>query len=180
MTRDALILGYAKAIFEIARSEGAVERVADELFRVARTIEAEHDLRQTLTDLAVPVEAKEKVLAEILGGKVSPHTLNVLNFVVRQGRARSLVEIADGLAELAEQESRREIAEVRTAVPLDEEQARRLTDALEAATGKSLSVKVIVDRSVVGGIFARVGDVVIDGTVRHRLDLLKDHLRIAR
>ncbi|MGH2705589.1 MAG: ATP synthase F1 subunit delta [Actinomycetota bacterium] len=177
-SRDPRVAGYAKAIFEIVRAEGAIDRVADELFRIARTLEREHELRQALTDIAVPPEGKEKLLEDILGSKVSPHTLNILTFVVRAGRTRALVEIADELARLAEEESRREIAEVLTAVPLDEEQTKRLGEALSKATGKNVTVKVIVDPSVVGGVFARVGDVVIDGTVRHKMDLLKERLRV--
>lgn len=171
---DPKSLGYAKALFEIARSEGDLERVADELFRVARTLEAEHELRQTLTDIAVPAEAKEKLLGSLLGGKVSPHTLNILGFVVKMGKARQLVDIADELARLAEAEAKREIGEVRTAVSLDERMTRRLGEALSRATGKNVAVKVIVDPSIVGGVIARVGDLVIDGSVRHKLELLRD------
>jgi F-type H+-transporting ATPase subunit delta len=172
--KDQKSLGYARALFEIARSEGDLERVADELFRVARTLEAEHELRQTLTDITVPAEAKEKLLSNLLGERVSPHTLNILTFVVRMGKARQLVDIADELARLAEEESKREIGEVRAAVPLDEEMTRRLGEALSKATGKSVAVKVIVDPSVIGGVVARVGDLVIDGSVRHKLELLRD------
>lgn len=176
MATDAKIAGYAKAIFEIARSEAEMSRVSDELFRIARSLEKEHEWRQALTDIAIPDDKKETLLAEVLGKKVSPHTLNVLNFVVRQGRARELVEISDELARLAEEESNREIAEVRTAVDLDANQIRRLGEALSTATGKSVTVKVVVDPSVVGGAVARVGDMVIDGTVRHKLDMLKTRL----
>ncbi|MBW3588584.1 MAG: ATP synthase F1 subunit delta, partial [Actinobacteria bacterium] len=176
MTRDSASTGYAKAIFEIARSEGALERVADELFRIARTLESEHQLRQTLTDIALPAEGKEKLIDDLLKEKASPHTLNVLKFVVGAGKARDLVDIADELARLAEEESNREIAEVRTAVELDDATKQRLQKALVAATGKNVSMKVIVDPKVLGGVFARVGDVVIDGTVRHKLESLREHL----
>jgi F-type H+-transporting ATPase subunit delta len=172
--KDQKSLGYARALFEIARSEGALERVADELFRIARTLEAEHELRQTLTDITVPAEAKEQLLGNLLGERVSSQTLNILTFVVRMGKARQLVDIADELARLAEEESKREIGEVRTAIPLDEDVTRRLGEALSQATGKNVAVKAIVDPSVVGGIVARVGDLVIDGSVRHKLELLSD------
>jgi F-type H+-transporting ATPase subunit delta len=172
--KDERSLGYARALFEIAHSEGDLERVADELFRVARTLEAEHELRQTLTDIAVPPEAKEQLLANLLGERVSPHTLNILTFVVRMGKARQLVDIADELARLAEEESNREIGEVRAAIPLDEEMTRRLGEALSKATGKTVAVKAIVDPTVVGGVLARVGDLVIDGSVRHTLEMLRD------
>lgn len=172
--KDERSLGYARALFEIAQSEGDLERVADELFRVARTLETEHELRQTLTDIAVPAEAKEQLLANLLGERVSPHTLSILTFVIRMGKARQLVDIADELARLAEEESKREIGEVRAAIPLDEEMTRRLGEALSKATGKTVAVKAIVDPSVVGGVLARVGDLVIDGSVRHKLELLRD------
>lgn len=176
MPTESKTAGYAKAIFEIARSEAEMDRVSDELFRIARALEKEHEWRQALTDIAIPDDKKEVLLADVLGDKVSPHTLNVLNFVVRQGRSRELVEIADELARLAEEESKREIAEVRTAVDLDSGQVKRLEEALSTATGKNVTVKVVVDPSVVGGVVAKVGDVVIDGSIRHKLDLLKSRL----
>jgi F-type H+-transporting ATPase subunit delta len=178
LTKDPKVAGYSKAIFEIASSEGDIERVADELFRIARTLESEHELRQALTDINLAAEGKEKFLDDLLGEKVSPHTLNVLKFVVGQGRARDLVKIADELARIAEEESKREIAEVRTAIPLDEEQSNKLAEALGRATGKNVSLKVIVDPTVLGGVYARVGQVVIDGTVRHKLQTLREHLRV--
>lgn len=176
--KDEKTLGYAKALFEIARSEGEITRVADELFRIARTLDSQHELRQALTDIAVPLEGKEKLLSDLLGNRVSPHTLNVLKFVIGQGRSRQLVDISDELARLAEESANREIADVRTAIPLDKSQTDRLAQALSKATGKNVSVKVIVDPSVIGGIVARVGDVVIDGTVRHKLESLKQHLGV--
>lgn len=178
MNRDPKIAGYAKALFEIARAEGDITRVADELFRIARTLEREHDLRQTLTDIAITAEAKEKLLNDLLGERASSHSLNILKFIIGQGRSRDLVDIADELARIAEEESNREIAVVRTAMPLDDTQTKRLGEALGRATGKNVTVKVVVDPSVVGGVVARVGDVVIDGSVIHRIDLLREHMGI--
>jgi F-type H+-transporting ATPase subunit delta len=68
------------------------------------------------------------------------------------------------------------VAEVRAAVPLSTDQRQRLEAALSTATGTTVSVKVVVDPSILGGIVARVGDTVIDGSVRHRLDQLKEVL----
>ena len=68
------------------------------------------------------------------------------------------------------------MAEVRSAVALDDAQKRRIGEALSRKTGKQVEVKVIIDESVLGGIVATVGDTVIDGTVRHRLDQLKEQI----
>jgi F-type H+-transporting ATPase subunit delta len=102
--------------------------------------------------------------------------VSLISFLVGSGRAADIPEIINRFVERAAAERRHEVAEVRTAIPLDEEQRRRLTQALERATGKKVELKVIVDPSVVGGLVARVGDTVIDGTVRRRLDQLREAL----
>jgi F-type H+-transporting ATPase subunit delta len=73
-------------------------------------------------------------------------------------------------------EANKEVAEVRSAVPLTSDQRERLAKALGLATGKQIEVKVVVDPSVLGGVVAQVGDTVIDGSVRTRLDQLKHAL----
>ena len=70
----------------------------------------------------------------------------------------------------------RVVVEARSAVALDDERVRRLEEALSAATGRQVDVEVIVDPSVVGGVVARVGDEVIDGSVRRKLDLAREQL----
>ena len=82
--------------------------------------------------------------------------------------------IVDRFVELAAGERDHEVAEVRSAVPLDQSQRDRLATALSEATGKQVEVKVIVDEHVLGGLVARIGDTVIDGTIRHRLEQLKE------
>jgi F-type H+-transporting ATPase subunit delta len=98
------------------------------------------------------------------------------SLVVAAGQSGDLPAIVDRFVEVAAAERKHELAEVRSAIPLDEKQVTRLAAALGAATGKVVEVKVIIDPSVLGGIVARVGDTVIDGTVRHRLDQLKEQL----
>ena len=96
--------------------------------------------------------------------------------LVAGGQASELPAIIDRFVELAATERQHEVAEVRSAIALDDDQIERLAAALGKATGKSVEVKVTIDPSVLGGIVARVGDTVIDGSVRHRLDQLKEQL----
>ncbi|HEY2300636.1 MAG TPA: F0F1 ATP synthase subunit delta, partial [Acidimicrobiales bacterium] len=88
---------YAAALFEIAKAEGNLETVEDELFKVARTVEANDDLRSTLLDAAVPMERRVTVVETLLGGRVSPITTALVSFVVAAGRSRNLPEIIDKL-----------------------------------------------------------------------------------
>jgi F-type H+-transporting ATPase subunit delta len=175
-SKDARVEGYAKALFDIAQAEGVLEQVEDELFRFARTLENEIRLRDALIDPGLPPEQRVKMLEELLGKKASPHTVNLIAFVVQQGRARELIAIIDSLVELAAKERSKAVAEVRSAMPLDGEQRGKLEQALKAATGKDITLKVIVDPSIVGGLVARVGDVVFDASVRRRLELAKEQL----
>jgi len=142
-------------------------------------VEREGRLREALTDPALPAENKKALIRELLGDRASPHTAGILGFLIEQGRARELGRIVEELAELAAERRRHVVAEVRTAVPLTVERRKRLAEALSKATGKDVEVKVVVDPSVIGGILARVGDEVFDGTVRTRLREARERLRSA-
>src|ERR687896_240568 len=168
--RQDLTRGYAHALFSVAEAEGVLNDVGDELFRFARALEKETRLRNALTDIALPAERKRKVLSDILGKKANPHTVNLLAFVVEQGRARDLRDIVDELVRLAAERRQRAVAEVRTAIPLSGQQRKRLAEALSRATGKQIELKVIVDpESVIGGVVARVSDQIYEGSDRRRL-----------
>jgi len=176
MADDRRIRGYAEAILAVAEAEGALDTVEEELFRFARTVEQQGDLREALTDIALPAERKRALIRELLSDRASDATVNLLELVVEQGRARDLSEIADELVRLAAERGQQAVAEVRTAIPLDEERRRRLAEALERATGRRVDLRAIVDESVVGGVYARVGDQVFDGTVRRRLELARERM----
>lgn len=165
---------YAEALFEISRAEGNLDRVEDELFRFARTLEGSDELRMTLTDKTIPVERRQKVVEELLGAKASPVTVALISFVVAVGRGRNLPEIIDKLVARSAEQRREAVAEIRTAFPLDEDHRQRLARALERATGKRVDVKEVVDSSVLGGVVAVIGDTVIDGSIRHRLEQLRE------
>ena len=167
---------YGAALFEIAKAEGSLERIEDELFRFARTLEANDDLRMTLTDATIPVERRQTVVEELLGGKASPVTVALVSFVVGAGRGRNLPEIIDRLVAMAAEERQEAVAEIRSAFPLDDDHRRKLAEALSRATGKRVSIKEVLDPSVLGGVSATIGDTVIDGTIRHRLEHLRESL----
>ena len=174
--KDAVVQGYAEALLSVAEAEGVLETVEDELFRFAKVVEKQGKLRDALTDPGLPFDRKRAVLQDLLGERASPHTLNLLAFLVEQGRARELGRIIQGVAEEAARRRERALAEVRTAVPLTANQRNRLREALSKASGRDVELKVLVDPSVVGGVEARVEEQVFDGTVRSRLRAAKERL----
>src|SRR4051794_5638133 len=164
---------YAAALLEIAKAEGSLETVEDELFKVARTLEANDALLMTITDQSIPVERRQGIVEDLFGGKASKITTGLVSFMVGMGRGRDLPAIIDKLVADAAEDRMQTVAEVRTSIPLSPEQRARLAAAQGKATGKQVSLKVIIDPSVLGGIVPRVGDPVIDGSVRHRLEQLR-------
>jgi F-type H+-transporting ATPase subunit delta len=112
-----------------------------------------------------------------LHDKVSPHTRGLLTFIVVQGRARQLPQILEEVSQLAAEARNSVVAEVRSAIPLDADQRKKLADALSKATGKNVEVKVLVDPTVIGGVVAKIGDTIIDGTVKRRLEELREQVR---
>jgi F-type H+-transporting ATPase subunit delta len=170
------IEGYAAALFEVARAEGTLDEVEDELFRFARSYESNDGLRAALTDEMIPAARRQSIVEDLLGGRATQTTVQLISMVVGAGRTRDLPAIIDRLVERAAAAKNFAVAEVRSAVPLTADQQDRLKAAVANATGKDVSLKVVVDPSVLGGLVATVGDTVIDGTVRTRLDQLKSRL----
>ncbi len=176
MAHDDLIDGYAEALFAVARAEGALPAVEEELYAFAKALERDTPLREALTDAALPAENKKDVIDDILGDRANPLTVSLLGFVVDAGRAREIPKIVERLVQMAAGERDHVLGEVRSAVELTAEQRERIAAALSAATGRTVEVKVVVDPAVVGGVVARVGDEVFDGTVATRLEDAKQRL----
>jgi F-type H+-transporting ATPase subunit delta len=174
---DERTQGYARGIFDMATGEGVLDRVEDELLAVARSFETSPELRSTLTDPQLPVDKKQGILEELIGGRASSLTLGVVQLLVAQGRATDLPAIAAAVAEVAAASRDKAVAEVRSAVPLDEQTIQRLTQALSRATGRDVEVKLIVYPAVIGGIVARVGDTVIDGSIATRVASVRQAVR---
>ena len=174
MVSDELIEGYAEALFTVVKAEGDIERVEDELYRFGKLLESNHELKQALSARDVDLSERVKVVEELLTDKVSPHTLGMVTFVVAQERGRQLPQILEGLSELAAEARAAVVAEVRSAAPMT--QVKELASALSKATKKKVEVKVIIDPSIIGGVVTKVGDTVIDGSVKRRLEQLKEQV----
>ena len=174
--KDALVRSYAEALFRLAEAEGELDAVERQLFAFAALLERETRVRDALTDPSLPPENKKKLIADTLGERANPLALNLLGFVIELGRAREVGRIVEALAEVVAATRERAVAEVRTAMPLDEARATRLTAALSKAAGRPLEIRVIVDPDVLGGVVARVGDEIFDGSVRSRLVEAREQL----
>ena len=175
-TKVEIVSGYAQALLAVAEAEDELGTVENELFAFAKEVERDGRLREALTDPELPAENKRALVQELLGDRANPHTLTILGFLIEQGRARELGRIVEGLSDLAAERRKHVVAEVRSAVPITLVRRKKLAEALSKATDKNVEIKVVIDPSVIGGVLARVGDEVFDGTIRTRLNEARERL----
>lgn len=166
--------GYAAALLDIANTEPEPASVLDEMYRAATGLAGNAELVDVLGDPRVPGERKQGIVADILGSRATNVTVAAISFLVAAGQSSHLADIAARLAELAADAEGEVVAEVRTATELSDDQVARLAAALEKKTGKKIQVKIVVDPSVIGGVVAKVGDTVLDGSVQHRFTELRE------
>jgi F-type H+-transporting ATPase subunit delta len=171
--------GFASAIVDLARAEGELEKVERELFTIARTFATSNELRDALTNPQLGHERKQGIIDDLIGGRASDLTVEVVLMIVRLGHASDLPAIVDAFVANVAASKAKTVAEIRSAIPLDKETLDRLTAALSKATGKKLEVKYIVDPQLIGGVVARIGDTVIDGSVAHKLAAIRQALQSA-
>jgi F-type H+-transporting ATPase subunit delta len=168
--------GYAERVFEELTDPADLDAVEDDLFSLARAIEASTDLRDAFGDDSA--ERRVGLARDLLTSKIRSATLRIVAELLSSGRIRNLAGVLGWLASLVAEERGRRIAEVRSAVPLDDDERARLANALGRLTGREVEVRVIEDPAVIGGVLISVGDFMIDATVRLRLERLRDALAV--
>lgn len=169
--------GYASAILELAGAEDAHERTERELNTIAQAVVDSNELRDALANPQLPLDRKHAVIDDLLGGRASDLVRGLVSFVVSQGRGSDLPAIVDEYIAMSAASRSKAVAEIRSAIPLDQATVDRLARALSRATGKDLEVRAIVDPAVLGGIVAKVGDTVFDGSVARRLSSVRQALK---
>jgi F-type H+-transporting ATPase subunit delta len=142
---------------------------------VSERLRTNDALREGLTDQRIPVELRQGIVEDLLGGRASATTTSLVSMIVGAGRARDLSAIIAKVVEKAASAQGAEVARVTAAQPLDGDQLEALSAALQKRFHHAVSVKVLVDPTILGGLIVQVGDTVIDGSIRTRLDQLKSN-----
>ena len=174
---DSRVTGYADALFAVAAAEGDLAAVEDELFRFAQALRSDDQLGSTLADQGVPVSRRQQVVEDLLGGRASATTTALVSMVVGAGRATDLPAIVDALVERSAASRNKSVATVRSAIDLTAEQRDRLASAINTRTGRDVEISVVIDPTVLGGVVTEIGDDIIDGSVRRRLNQLRESFR---
>jgi F-type H+-transporting ATPase subunit delta len=170
------IAGYADALLAVARAEGSVEATRSQLRDVAQAVEANDELRATLSNNLLPAATRAQIVDDLLSGKASDVTRSLVGMIVTAGRGGDLGPIVTAFANAAAASSGHRVAVVRSAVALSEDQKFRLSQALSASAGAPIELENIVDPDVIGGAVTTIGDTVIDGSLRTKLSQMHEAL----
>jgi F-type H+-transporting ATPase subunit delta len=176
--RETAARRYAEAAFDIGRSDGTLDAWERDLARLGEMLENEQ-LRRFLEHPAIPFARKEAALQQIAGKDVSREALALVLLMVRRGRPGAVGRMIEHFGELLRRERGISLAEVRTALPLDDEQRRALQERLATITGDRIEMKEMVDEDLIGGIAVRIGDTLYDASVRSRLERLRARMTAA-
>lgn len=176
MAHDPINTGYARALFEMAQAEEAVSRVEEELFRLRELLKANPELLQFLKDANVKREGKRQALTELFQGRVHPLVLSILLTLSDQDRGGRVVPVIEEFSAIAGAARQKVSGEVITAIPLDQATLAHLTTELCRVTAKNVQLYQKVDPSILGGAIIKVGEQIIDGSLRRKLEQIKDKL----
>jgi F-type H+-transporting ATPase subunit delta len=175
MLKGAIARRYAGAIFDLARKQNTLDRTLEDVKEIARLFSI-RKLAYLLREPKVSVQRKETALRQALSSRVLPTSLNLALLIVDRQLVDFMPNIASELEQLVLNYKNEAVAQVTTAQPMDARQKTLVAQALANKTGKKILMESRVDPNILGGVIARVGDQVIDGSVRYRLNALRQHL----
>jgi len=168
---------YARALFQIGVDTGTFEALGQELSDLAQLFQESTELRQTLVNPVFKPSEKRAILEKILPRVTpSPVMQRFALLLLDRGRIALLASLARAYRELADAHAGRVRAVVTSAAPLSPADLERVRRSLERRTKKMVMLEAQVDPSLIGGLVAQVGDLVLDGSVRTQLSTLRDKL----
>ena len=176
MSVSTLARRYAGAVFEAAKSAGAIDKVESDLGLVTYSLQTMPRLREALSHPLIPAARKKEIAAEVFGGKVEGVTLDFLNLLIDKRREEIIEHVEREYVQLANECRGIVVAVASSAVPLTPEERAGLRAKLEQFTGKKVELRAEEDPGLIGGLLVRIGDTVIDGSVKGYLASLKHRL----
>jgi F-type H+-transporting ATPase subunit delta len=164
---------YAKALFDIGSKEGNLGQIYDDLQSVSQVIEMGPTQGRFFNSQVLRRSVKRQMIEEIFGGKICRPVLGLLYVLIHKRREPVFDNIVDEFQKYRDEHEGRVHARVTTARAMDDDEKERLVAALAKTTGKTVELHEKIDPAVIGGIRVNLGDYVLDGTVRRRLNELR-------
>jgi F-type H+-transporting ATPase subunit delta len=166
---------YSRSLFEVAKEQGKLDEVREQLGQVADAVNADRELQIFFFSPYFSTEEKQDGLRKVIDG-AEPAVLNFLELLVENHRTPALFRIRREYDQLWERENKLLPVEITTAVELDDEIAQRIGDEIGEQTGQRVELTKTVDPDVIGGLVLRVGNSILDASIRNRLDNLRKNV----
>ena len=173
------VAGFADARL-LRLTPADMEQIEDDLFRWARTVESNDELRRLVTDRDVTVTGRQAIVSSLLSGRVHPQALAIALYVIEGGRARDVVGTLDFLVDHVARARDWRVAKVHAAKDLTDAERADLAKALTSMSGHNVDLQIKIDPSLLAGVVVHIGDLRLDATTRGRLQSLKDALAVSR
>ena len=178
MKQTILARRYAKALFSLGKEQGKIEDYSEILAAIAKLYHESPLVMESLTNPLYPLETRQKVIAKIAQSVKSDAIMErFLALLVEKKRADILPDIAHEMQVMVDREKNISHGTVVSAIELDASLKVKIQAALERITGKKVTLETHVDPSIIGGIIAKVGDLVLDGSIRTQLNGLKESIK---
>jgi F-type H+-transporting ATPase subunit delta len=175
MLKGAIARRYAEAIFNLAVAQNTLDRTLEDVKKIAQLF-SQRKLAYLLSEPKIAAKRKDTAIRQGLASQVLPTSLNLALLMIQRELVDAMPRLAEELQQMVFDYKNQAIASITTAKPLDERQLAIVKQALERETGKQIIVQTRVDPSILGGVVARIGDQIIDGSVRYRLAVLQQRL----
>lgn len=169
---------YAKALLQSALEQNILGDVEKDIRFIDKTLSDSHELKIFLRSPVIKSEDKLGGLTSIFDSHISKETMGLLNLLVEKGRENLLADICLGFINLYNDHKGIIKVDVVSAIQLDKKQKKSLLDELSDSTGKKVDMNLSVDESLVGGLVVKIGDTVIDGSVKHKIRMLKNQFAV--
>ena len=178
MRQTILARRYAKALFSLGKEKDSLEDYNEALAAIAELYEESPEVGESLTNPLYPLEARQKIMAKIAElVKADKILATFLNLVVEKHRSGALPDIAHEMQVMVDKDQNISHGEVISAIELDSSLQEKIQATLEKITGNKVMLEAKVDPSIIGGIIAKVGDLVFDGSIKTQLNGLKESIK---
>ncbi len=167
---------YAKSLLQLAKEAGQMDAIGADMQLLSETISDSKDLKLLLNNPVVTAEQKFKILQSVFDGKVSNATINLMQTTIQNKRESYLKDIANAYISQQMALENKEIAEITTAVPINDELRAKALSVIKTMSDKNITLKEIVDADILGGMIVRIGDRQIDASVKRRLRTFQQEL----
>jgi F-type H+-transporting ATPase subunit delta len=165
---------YAQAVFELALQDDQLEQWGDDL-RLADQVLQDDEFRAFLSLADVPIDRKNRAIETVLES-VNPLVRNLVSLMVSRGAVDLMHDVQTSYNRLVDIQQGRQQVEVTSAVPLSDQELERITRFVSDLIRKEAVVSTEVDNSILGGVVIQIGDQILDGSTRARLEELRKQI----